>query len=53
MNIENYKKQFAELFMRMEQEHGWCKSVNIEHDDECKNDLGQVMSARVDVKIEF
>lgn len=53
MNIEYYKKKFAELFMEMEREHGYCKMLHIEHDNEVKHDDGSIVAARVDVKIEF
>ena len=53
MNIEYYKKKFAELFMEMERQHGYCKMLHIEHGEEVRRDDGSIMSARVDVKIEF
>lgn len=51
--VDIYKEKFANLFMEMEQELGWCKIVHIEHADEWKDEEGKIMSARVDVKIEF
>lgn len=53
MNIEYYKKQFADLFMKMEREHGYCKHVHVEHENEIKSEDGSVMSTDIKVCIEF
>ena len=39
--------------MKMEQEHGWCKHVHVQHGDEMRGENGEVMCAKVEVYIEF
>ena len=52
MKIEEYKKQFIELFKQLQEEHGKPESVYISTDDIC-DDTGYVIESKPKCSIDF
>ena len=52
MKIEEYKKQFVDLFKQLQEEHGKPESVYISTDDIC-DDTGYVIESKPRCSIDF
>lgn len=53
MTMQEYKQKFIELVQQMEQEHGQCEYVTIQHVDKATTQYGTIISTNLQCTIEY